>query len=137
MTFQAYRGNAFEHTHENHAFNRLYDLLQAEWADRDESLYLWGNFFVGSRELDALVVKRNAIIIVDFKDYGGQLSFSENGRWTIDGVEVKGGSSVNPYQQIRKNKFKLLEFIRRQFVCVEPDILMEQGQARDMAKVGG
>ena len=32
MTFSAYRGNAFEHTHENHAFNRLHDLLKTEWA---------------------------------------------------------------------------------------------------------
>ena len=113
MTFHAYRGNAFEHTHENHAFNRLHDLLQAEWEDRDEPLYLFGNFFVDGRELDALVVKSNAIIVVDFKDYGGELEVSENSSWMIGDVTVKGGSSMNPYQQIRRNKFALLNHIER------------------------
>jgi len=112
MTFFAFRGNAFEHTHENHAFNELHDQLQNIWLSRDEPLYLFGNFFVGGKELDALIVKRNAIIVLDFKDYGGELKFSENGRWRADGVEVKGGNSINPYQQIRNNKFALLEYIQ-------------------------
>jgi len=118
MTFHAFRGNAFEHTHENHAFNQLHDQLQEAWLSRDEPLYLFGNFFVGGKELDALIVKRNAIIVLDFKDYGGELKFSENGRWRADGVEVKGGNSVNPYQQIRNNKFALLEYIQSGQICL-------------------
>lgn len=112
MTFKAFRGSAFNHSHENKAFNDLHDLLQQHWSELDESLYLFGNFFVGGKDLDALVVKRNAIIVIDFKNYGGLIEFSENNRWTCDEVPVKGGNSINPYQQLRANKFGLLEYIK-------------------------
>ncbi len=112
MTFKAFRGSVFNHSHENKAFNDLYDLLQQHWSAKDEPLYLFGNFFVGGKELDALVIKRNAIIVIDFKNYGGDVQFSENNRWTCDSVPVKGGNSINPYQQLRTNKFALLEYIK-------------------------
>ncbi len=114
MSFHAYRGNAFDYTHENKAFNQLYDLLAAMWSERDEPLHLLGNFFVDGRDVDALIIRRNAIIVIDFKDYGGALQFSENGRWKIEGREVRGGSKTNPYHQIRENKFLLLDYLQRE-----------------------
>ena len=121
MTFKAFRGCAFNHSHENKAFNDLHDLLQQHWSEQDEPLYLFGNFFVGGKELDALVVKRNAIIVIDFKNYGGEVKFSENNRWTCDGVPVKGGNSINPYQQLRTNKFALLEYIKSDRISLISD----------------
>ena len=81
---------------------------------RDEPLHLFGNFFVDGRDFDAIIIKRNALIVLDFKDYGGKLQFSENGPWLIDGREVRGGSKANPYHQIRENKFLLLEYLKRE-----------------------
>ncbi len=121
MTFRAFRGAAFNHSHENKAFNDLHDLLQQHWSELDEPLYLFGNFFLGGRELDALVIKRNAIIVIDFKNYGGEVKFSENNRWACDGVPVKGGNSINPYQQLRTNKFALLEYINRDRISLKSD----------------
>lgn len=112
MTFRAYRAVPFSHAHENRIFNRLHDILLAHWGDQDEPLHLLGNFYVDGSEIDALVVKRNALIVIDFKDYGGKLSFSENARWKIDGKEVRGGNKTNPYQQIRDNKFQLLNYLK-------------------------
>ena len=112
MSFNAYRATAFSHTHENKAFDKLYDLLKSQWAERDEPLHLLGNFYVDGGEIDALVIKRNAIIVIDFKDYGGVLKFSENGRWRIDGHEVRGGNKTNPFQQIRDNKYLLLNYLK-------------------------
>lgn len=114
MTFKAYRATPFSHAHENHAFNHLHDLLLSYWGEQDEPLHLLGNFYVDGNEIDALVIKRNAIIVIDFKDYGGNLTFSENGRWRIDGKEVRGGNKTNPYQQIRDNKFQLLNYLKNQ-----------------------
>lgn len=59
-----------------------------------------------------MVIKRNALIIIDFKNFGGDVQFSENGHWDCSGVPVKGGNSINPYQQLRANKFALLEYIQ-------------------------
>jgi hypothetical protein len=112
MTFKAYRSGQFEHAHENIAFNHLHDLLERQWRDQDEPLYLFGNFFAGGTEFDALILKRNAVIVIDLKDYGGNLVFSENGRWKIDGTVVRGGTQTNPYQQIRTNKFRLLDYFK-------------------------
>jgi hypothetical protein len=112
MGFKAFRGTSFSHSHENQVFNALYDLLSAEWEERDEQLYLFGNFFVSGKEFDALIVKNNAIVVIDFKDFGGEVTFSENGPWYCDDIVVKGGNSRNPFLQIRSNKFALLEYIK-------------------------
>ncbi|MDP5133568.1 MAG: NERD domain-containing protein [Paraglaciecola sp.] len=79
-------------------------------------LYLFGNFFVSGREFDALIIKENAITIIDFKNFGGILSFSENGPWYADGQEIKGGNSKNPYLQLRQNKFALLDFLKQDHI---------------------
>ena len=84
------------------------------WGEQDEPLHLLGNFYVDGREIDALIIKRNALIVIDFKDYGGNLTFSENGRWKIDGKEVRGGNKTNPYQQIRDNRYHLLNYLKNQ-----------------------
>lgn len=112
MGFKAFRGNTFNHSHENQAFNELYDMLSAEWEARDEQLYLFGNFFVAGKEFDALIIKRNAFIIIDFKNFGGELVFSENGPWYCDDIVVKGGNSRNPFLQLRNNKFALLDYVK-------------------------
>ncbi len=122
MSFYAYRATAFSYTHENKAFDRLYDLLKNKWAESDEPLHLLGNFYVDGCEIDALIIKRNAIIVIDFKDYGGVLSFSENGRWRIDGHEVRGGNKTNPFQQIRDNKYSLLNYLRSCDFRSEPNL---------------
>lgn len=113
MTFKAYRAAPFSYAHENRIFNQLHDILFAHWAEQDEPLHLLGNFYIDGAEIDALVIKRNAIIVIDFKDYGGKLKFSENNKWTIDGNTVRGGNKTNPYQQIRDNKFQLLNYLDR------------------------
>lgn len=114
MAFKAYRPVASNHTHENLAFNVLYDILEANWAEREGALHLIGNVFVDGQEVDAIILKSNAIIVIDFKNYGGDLSFSENDSWKINGVTVKGGAKRNPFYQIRDNKFTLLRYLERQ-----------------------
>ncbi|WP_442255415.1 NERD domain-containing protein, partial [Vibrio casei] len=116
MSFHAYRATPFEFTHENKVFNKLYDLLQAVWEDREEPLHLIGNVYVAGRPVDALIIKSHAVVVIDFKDYGGDVSFSENGSWYANGVIVKGGGSTNPYQQIRNNKFTLLNYLQESVV---------------------
>lgn len=121
MAFKAYRGNPFKHTHENLAFNELYDILETNWSDSTDPIYLLGNFCANNVEFDALIIKRNAIIIIDFKDYGGKLEFFENGDWKIDGIIVKGGNSKNPYQQLRNNRIRLIEYFKNGHVTLKSD----------------
>ena len=121
MALKVFRGRPFEHTHENRAFNELFDLLDAHCTATEQEWYLLGNFYVGSRELDAVVIKPNAVMILDFKAFSGKLEFSEEGPWLIEDaekgstVEVKGGASVNPLRQLRINKGVLSDFLKRNF----------------------
>lgn len=126
MALKAFRGRPFEHTHENRAFNDLFDSLQQHCIATEQDWYLLGNFFVGSRELDAMVIKPNALIIIDFKEFSGVLQFSEEGPWLIsshetrDSVTVKGGASINPLRQLRLNKSAMLDFLSRNMAELDP-----------------
>lgn len=118
MALKAYRGKQFDHTHENKAFDRLYDALSMHCLSTNQDWRLVANFYVGGRELDALVIKPNALIIIDFKAFSGTLAFSESGPWVMTdesghSVEVKGGASVNPLRQLTINKHALIDFLRR------------------------
>ena len=112
MTVQAFRTQAFENTHENRAFDFLLTELHRVWGDADEKITLLGNFFCQGSEIDAAIIKRDSIIVIDFKDYGGKIHFSENDRWFADEVEVRGGNKRNPFHQIRTNRFALLERLK-------------------------
>ncbi len=118
MALKAYRGRQFDHTHENKAFNRLYDELGHHCLSMGQEWHLLANFYVGGRELDALVIKPNALVIIDFKDFSGTLQFSESGPWMMEvetgtHVQVKGGASINPLRQLTINKRALVDFLER------------------------
>ena len=52
-----------------------------------------------------LIIKNDAIIIVEFKDYEGSLVARQNGDWTCDGKAIKGGNGgKSVFEQLRKNQ---------------------------------
>lgn len=61
-----------------------------------------GNYNIGC-ELDALFIKKDAIISIEFKNYGGKVVANENGEWTCNGKIIKGGSRKTVLQQARIN----------------------------------
>lgn len=71
------------------------------------------NSLWGGSEIDLVCLLPAAILIVDFKHYQGQLNANENGPWLIDGIEVKGGSKANPFQQLRNYKFSIIEWLEK------------------------
>lgn len=115
MTVYAFLGERFSRTHENQAFDHLYRLITRYWGDRDEHIVFIGNVTCNGHELDALLLKPDGIIVIDFKNFGGRIEFTENGPWLADGQEVKGGSKVNPFKQVQANKFAVLEWLEKKF----------------------
>jgi hypothetical protein len=111
MTVRAFLGERFAYTHENQAFDQLIRLIDAYWGDREESVVLIGNVTCNAHEVDALLLKPDAIIVIDFKNFGGRVEFSENGPWLADGKEVKGGSKTNPFKQVQANKFAVMDWL--------------------------
>ena len=109
MSLKIYKNQEYEFTHENEQFRKLVEILKNRFDKTDELNLLFANIYFGGVPLDALFVKRNAIIVLEFKNYQGKLTAAENGRWELsDGTVVKGGAGKNPFMQTRANKFSVL-----------------------------
>lgn len=121
MAVYTYLGERYDHTHENQAFDQLCQLAEEIWGNKSESYFLVGNVTCNGHELDALLIKPDAIAVIDFKNFGGEVIFAENGPWYADGIEVKGGSKTNPYKQIHGNKFALLGWIKSRLPAIESE----------------
>lgn len=113
MTLRVYRTHAYETTHENRIFDDLLNELERKWGDSDDLIIMLGNFYCEGSEIDAAILKRNSITVIDFKDCGGNITFSENGPWLAGEVPVRGGSKPNPFIQVRDNKFALLQKLEK------------------------
>lgn len=107
MALQVYRYANYLTTEEREQFRTLCKLL----SKREEDCILIANPIIEGRELDALLIKRDAIIVLEFKNYSGALTASEFGDWFIteddaEKVIVKGGfGKKNPYSQVLQNKW--------------------------------
>ena len=75
-------------------------------------------------QIDALLVTTNAVCIIDFKNFGGKIhlpshknSGFETGEWTNEnGERIKGGSSINPFVQLKNQKRKFNNVVKRRIL---------------------
>jgi SAM-dependent methyltransferase len=98
----AFRVGNFDNTAEREQFRFLCEQLKAHYEKSNEFCVLAGNYNIGC-ELDALFIKTDAIIAIEFKNYGGKVIANENGEWTCDDKVIKGGSRKTVLQQARIN----------------------------------
>lgn len=75
-----------------------------------------GNISCAGHQIDAIFVSSGKIIVIDFKNYGGKLEFSENNPWRIfngaDFVFVSGGGGIrNPFQQVNAYRHALRQYL--------------------------
>lgn len=111
MPVKVFRSRKFSTTHENKIFDELIEKLRQNWENSDQLIVLLGNFFCSGTEVDALIVKNDSISVLDFKDYGGEITFSENSEWKANKKAIKFDSGKNPFLQIQHNKFAILNFL--------------------------
>jgi Nuclease-related domain len=121
MTVRLYGGD-YKHEQENKAFRLL--------CSTGSALLTGGAAIIGNVEgdgcqIDALVLGRSSITIVDFKDCGGAVRISEDGVWqTDDGFRVAGGRpDVNPYQQVFRYKNLLVDWLNTKGFLPPPNDL--------------
>ena len=105
MSLIVYECQRADHGHEIRQFSMAAQSLYDYFDGRDETALFIGNVNVGEANLDGLIVKNDAIIIVEFKDYEGNLIARQNGDWTCDGKAIKGGNGgKSVFEQLRKNQ---------------------------------
>ena len=103
----AFRCCNFDNTAEREQFRILCKMLKERYAYADDYCLFIANYNIFDCEFDAILIKNDAIIAVEFKNYGGKIIATENGDWKADGVIVKGGSKKTVYQQARVNHVAL------------------------------
>lgn len=117
MAYKSYLFDKYEFTHENRFFRLLDEKFRNAYENSEDDHILIGNISVGGHSLDAIFIKRGAIVVLDFKDYSGDLTFVENGPWRLVNdkgqmIFVAGGAhSRNPYQQVNAYRFALFQFL--------------------------
>lgn len=127
----AFRVGNFDTTAEREQFRFLCERLKAHYEDSNEFCVFAGNYNIGC-ELDALFIKKDAIIVIEFKNYGGKVIANENGEWTCNGKAIKGGSRKTVLQQARinhstvKKELKILGISRENVKDVPTLIIFNQ-----------
>ena len=124
MPVYVYQGKEPSHQHEIVAFRKFVQAAKKAFSNRQDNIYILGGVDTNGTEHDLIIMKEEAIIFADFKHYEGDISGTENGPWNIktstgQEVEVKGGSSVNPVQQINKNRSVFVNYFKRQMARIE------------------
>lgn len=72
-------------------------------------------------QIDILLVTAKAVCIIDLKNYGGKITLPRNaksefdyGIWTNEnGDQIKGGSSINPFIQLKTQKERFVKVIEK------------------------
>lgn len=118
----AFRVGNFDNTAEREQFRFLCEQLKAHYEKSNDFCVLADNYNIGC-ELDALFIKRDAIIAIEFKNYGGKVIANENGEWTCDDKVIKGGSRKTVLQQARINHSILKKELK--FLGVEKDLIKD------------
>lgn len=110
MPLLVYRPRNYDQTHEREQFRNLCVLLKERFSSSpDEMCVFIGNYNIGGVELDGIIIKNEGVVLVEFKDFGGSITATENGDWTAetDGIKsvIRGGSGrKNPYLQAKINR---------------------------------
>lgn len=99
--FIAFRCSNYNNTAEREQFRYLCNILKEKYRNSNELCLLIANYNIYDSEFDSIMIKNDAIIAVEFKNYGGTIIAKENGEWTADGKVIKGGSRKTVYQQAR------------------------------------
>lgn len=105
--FIAFRCSNYEHTAEREQFRTLCKHLRRKYYKSEKMCFLIANYNIFDSELDAILIKNDAIIAIELKNYGGNIIAVENGDWTSNGTKISGGSRKSVYQQARVNHASL------------------------------
>lgn len=108
MSFIAFKVSDYDHTAEREQYRAICNMLKSKYETSDDLCIFIANYNIFDCEFDGLVIKSDALISIEFKNFGGSITAVENGHWKLaDGTIIKGGSNKSVYQQARVNHVAL------------------------------
>ncbi|MBC8160050.1 MAG: NERD domain-containing protein, partial [Roseiflexaceae bacterium] len=111
MAVQVWIGEKPEHSNERRAIVAL-----ANGLERLDGLYLiLANFSVGGRAIDLVIIKQDAIFIIELKQVDGKVFGDVNGPWFVEstnGLRKRlNPGRKNPYNQVISYYYSLINFL--------------------------
>jgi hypothetical protein len=111
VAVQIWIGEKPEHPNERRAIVAL-----ANGLDRLDGLYLiLANFSVGGRNIDLVLIKQDAIFIVELKHCDGKIFGDVNGPWFVESANGErkrlNPGRKNPYNQVISYYYSLINFL--------------------------
>ncbi|HET7089044.1 MAG TPA: nuclease-related domain-containing protein, partial [Anaerolineae bacterium] len=112
MTVELWIGQPFDTQHEQVALARfMYDMEQRLGRKR-EIYFVLANCLVGGNQIDLVILKQNAIIVVELKECHEPFRATENGKWLTPSGRVVGTGSENPLEQVGRYRRRWINFLR-------------------------
>jgi len=93
-------------------FAQLAESLSEKTEKLSDPYILIGNLSVGGEDLDALLIKRNGLSVVELKAHGGLVVFDENMPWQVGRSQVRGGGRANPFLQVKAYRHAVHHFLK-------------------------
>lgn len=118
MGVRIYKISEYEHAAEIRQFDALCRILGELEAQTGGEYVFVGNYNIEGVELDALLFTPQAALVIEFKNWGGNIVAGENGPWTSDGRTIAGGAyGKSPFAQARLNRSRTAAGLRKYLGC--------------------
>ena len=111
MSLIVYEFKRADNAGEIKQFHNTLKILQDHYQGKEELvLYLGGKLNINGVDIDGLIIKEDAIVLVEFKNYYGNIKAQANGDWFCDskkingGAKKKDGSSKTVFEQLKINR---------------------------------
>lgn len=127
MTIKCFFGDYTSHANEKKMLEQFLTQLQPIYGNSNEWVYVIYNAMWNGQEIDLVCITQNGFIVADLKNYSGSLTGQENGEWKITNysnelLTVKGGGQINPFVQVRKNRYAIMDWLKNNNLLLSDNI---------------
>lgn len=120
MSLLTYEFNRADNAGEISQFRATLPIMQEHFQGKRELvLYLSGRLNINGVDIDGLIIKEDAIVLVEFKNYTGDIKAQVNGDWFHGNERINGGSkkkdgtSKTVFEQLKINRRALRDGLGR------------------------
>lgn len=93
MSLITYEFERAEHAGELKQFRASIQGLYEAYAGKEDLVfYFGGRLNINGVDIDGLILKPDAVVLIEFKNYSGKIKARANGQWTCDDKTIKGGA---------------------------------------------
>ena len=111
------------------AENEFLSYLVDQFKITSFNIAIFFNVYLEGTQIDTLIVSEKGIIVIEYKNYSGKLYCSENGPWEIVNISNEtiqiNKDRENVFEQLRRQRFSVINFIRNHFNDIFPDEKIE------------